>query len=73
MRTLLRSWILAGLACVGGCSWLESVVEKLPPVQLCVSYKGKTFCASKVNGQWRFEAELTPEEQDEIVQHIEGR
>jgi hypothetical protein len=24
MKTLLRSWLLAGLACLAGCSWLKT-------------------------------------------------
>lgn len=66
---IIRAMTLIGFALVGGCD----LIDKLPPVQLCVTYKGKQFCASKVNGVWRFEAELTADEQDEIVRHIEGQ
>lgn len=55
-----------------GCTWLESVAANLPPVQLCVTYKGRQFCAQKVNGVWKFEADLTAEEQAEVVNGIEG-
>ena len=55
-----------------GCDTIKKIEAVIPPVQLCVTYKGKTFCASKVDGSWRFETELTPEERFEVISHIEG-
>lgn len=69
LRVVALSFALVAL---GGCSWLESVAAKLPPVQLCVTYKGRQFCASKVNGVWKFDAELTADEQAEVIKGIEG-
>jgi len=69
-------WLVVGLVMglmLAGCDTIRKIEAAIPPVQLCVTYKGKTFCASKVDGSWRFETELTSEERVEIISHIEGR
>ena len=58
---------LALVALMSGCSFFES----LPPVEMCVVYKGKKICAVKKDGKWTFSAELSQEERDEIVRDIE--
>jgi len=61
--------VLALLALVGGgCS----LFEKVPPVEVCVVYKGKRICAVKRDGVWMFSADLSPEEKEDIVKGIDG-
>ena len=63
MKILLTLLMLS----LSGCAWFEA----LPPVEVCVLYKGKKICASKVDGKWSFNVALTAEEQGEIVKALE--
>lgn len=63
MKTLALALSILLLA---GCSWLST-----QSVEVCVLYKGKKICASKVDGKWSFNVALTPDEEKEIVEGLE--
>ena len=64
----MKALLLASIVMLGGCSLLDRV----PPVEMCVVYKGKQICARKVNGVWSFSATLTEEEKADIVKTVDG-
>lgn len=64
----MRYMLALSLLLFTGCAWLDAV----PPVEVCVLYKGKKICASKVDGKWSFSAQLTADEEKEIVTALEN-
>ena len=64
---MIRLCFVAVLALgMGGCSWLEK-----QNAEVCVVYKGRQICAKRVDGVWSFSADLSKDEQDQIINDIE--
>ena len=53
---------------IGGCSWLAQ-----QNIDICVDYKGRHVCVGRKDGAWTFSADLSPEEQEEIISGLGGR
>jgi len=64
----MKAILCASILLLWGCSLLDRV----PPVEMCVVYKGKQICARKVNGVWSFSATLTEEEKADIIKNVDG-
>ena len=63
----MRCTIAAILAlCLSGCAWLDS-----QSFEVCYVYKGKQVCAKRINGVWSFSADLSKDEQEQIIRDIE--
>lgn len=52
---------------LGGCS----LIEKVPPLEVCLVYKGKKLCAVKRGGEWFLSVDLTAEERAEVIEGLE--
>jgi len=45
-----------------GCEWLQK-----QNIDICVDYKGRHVCVGRKDGAWTFSADLSKEEQNEII------
>ncbi len=63
MRILLA---LSLLALGVGCETVKAVEAALPPMEVCLVYKGRKLCAVKRDGSWFLSADLTPAERVEV-------
>lgn len=66
MRYVLAVVLALGM---GGCAWLEK-----QNIDICVDYKGRHVCVGRKDGAWVFSADanLKPEEKDEIIAGLGG-
>ena len=67
MRTLGRLLVLfIGFVSLGGCETMKAVEAALPPMEVCLVYKGRKLCAVKRDGAWFLSADLSAEERAEV-------
>lgn len=61
-RVCVAAFLVLSLA---GCSWLEK-----QNIDVCVDYKGRHVCVGRKDGKWLFSADVTADEQADIIARL---
>ncbi len=64
---LLLALVLA--LSVAGCTEIREALRDVE-VEFCVDYNGSHVCVGRSGGKWKFSADLTPDQQAEIIKGL---